>query len=652
MLGGYDPLYIPSDPFHLPLCLSPLEFSRLMGALHFYSWQQRPEDTLHIDAVMRALAHIVDPSEAPCVECGDEGGCFEYPAVSSFIGYEPNDPVLEPDLTPTGYTKPPWYVFNNQVVNLGALPGDVLVDFTSIAGSAAGAIFGGVGLPRFRVPFIGIGQLELEIVKIPQGGLAYISKDGSPFGGRWVDCNSVGIIEAITAIEGILDFLFDGTIINTEIIEIDFDTPGEHYIDVTFLPNIGNDILLGFGGGIRSVRMCGADLQPESSGMIRSNPENCLIIQQYIAGEWQDAIDLNPCIDVIEGPPGPQGETGPTGATGATGPQGETGPTGPQGETGPTGATGATGPTGPTGPTGATGPQGPTGTGGNVYPPRPTVEEPDPLCNAATHVAGELRGLFTRIYDDLDTLTAQEVLEGLLGVGGWDSSYLNQLIGLLATQSEAGFLAAFDAAAADLICTLIDEVLDKTAVLAWIATTYAGNVPLRDAMTQGFNAATENGQYATWIAIGALTTGADCSGCDDPPPPEGCDGGTLFDFETSESGFETYINRAIYHAGEGWGYNPAVVSTRISIMRNLSPHATKIRVWLSHAGQAVLIYSHTPGVSTTALGTTTYIGSDALGHLYQLNVVPSYTNYLMIEVQGNFTTTPSVRIRRSCVNYD
>jgi len=57
-------------------------------------------------------------------------------------------------------------------------------------------------------------------------------------------------------------------------------------------------------------------------------------------------------IQLIEGPPGPQGEQGPIGPAG---PQGEQGPAGPQGETGPVG------PEGPQGPQGPQGEQGPAG---------------------------------------------------------------------------------------------------------------------------------------------------------------------------------------------------------------------------------------------------------------------------------------------------
>jgi hypothetical protein len=80
-----------------------------------------------------------------------------------------------------------------------------------------------------------------------------------------------------------------------------------------------------------------------------------------------DELTEFPGLDLLRGPPGPQGpqgETGPQGPQGETGPQGpqgETGPQGPQGETGPQGPQGETGPQGPQGETGPQGPQGPQG---------------------------------------------------------------------------------------------------------------------------------------------------------------------------------------------------------------------------------------------------------------------------------------------------
>lgn len=184
----------------------------------------------------------------------------------------------------------------------------------------------------------------------------------------------------------------------------------------------------------------------------------------------------------------------------------------------------------------------------NVYPPRPTAATPDPLCNAATYVVSKIRELISDIYDDLETLTAQEVLEALLGLFGWQSGPLYQLIGLLETNDKTALLAAYDAATPDLICQLIEDELDQTAVLAWVATTYPSPSVLGDALTRGIESAADEGKWAQWIAVGATMTTADCADCGEPPPDPNC-----VDFEASEGGWASNSGFATYFAGQGWG---------------------------------------------------------------------------------------------------
>lgn len=156
---------------------------------------------------------------------------------------------------------------------------------------------------------------------------------------------------------------------------------------------------------------------------------------------------------------------------------------------------------------------------GNVYPPRPTAATPTPLCNAATYLVGKLKEVIMQIYDDLETLTPQEILEAFLGIFGWRSGPLYQLIGLLETAEPDDLLAAFDEATPDLICQLIDSELDQAPVLAWVATEFPPPSVLGDALTMGIGALASEGKYAQWIAVGATMTGADCSGCIEPVTP-------------------------------------------------------------------------------------------------------------------------------------
>lgn len=188
--------------------------------------------------------------------CGDEGRCFEYPNDHPIIEYAPNDPFRTPELTPAGYFTPPWYT--NPVVGWpGVLPGDALVNFTSIPNVFA---IPTVGFPRARIHVDGPGTINLELVQIPQGGLALITVDDNPLSAEFLDLTSIGITE-ITSLGFVLAALgieTDAALVNTRIWRKDIDGSGNHHIDVTFLPNVGitDEILVGFGGGIRSVVYC------------------------------------------------------------------------------------------------------------------------------------------------------------------------------------------------------------------------------------------------------------------------------------------------------------------------------------------------------------------------------------------------------------
>lgn len=158
----------------------------------------------------------------------------------------------------------------------------------------------------------------------------------------------------------------------------------------------------------------------------------------------------------------------------------------------------------------------PEATGGNQYDAWPTAATPDPLCNAATYVVAKIRELIVGVYDDLETLTPQEVFEALLGLFGWRSGPLYQLIGLLETADRTALLAAYDAAAPDLICELIAAELDQEPIITWIETTYPAPSVLGDAMKLAVQSAAGEGKYSQWIAVGATMTDATCD-CEEPP---------------------------------------------------------------------------------------------------------------------------------------
>lgn len=188
----------------------------------------------------------------------DEGECTEFTPDAPFIQYSPNDPFQTPTLTPPGYILPPFY--NNPLFPLpGVLPTDAMVNFASLPITQSLPDLIATGLPRIRVNFEGTGQVELELVKIIQGGQVLITHDDNPLTSKIVDLSALDIT-GLETIFDIFNIVFQGSANSVEVVEIDFDTPGNHYIDITFLPLVNEDVILGFGGGLRRVSLCGQDI--------------------------------------------------------------------------------------------------------------------------------------------------------------------------------------------------------------------------------------------------------------------------------------------------------------------------------------------------------------------------------------------------------
>jgi len=148
--------------------------------------------------------------------------------------------------------------------------------------------------------------------------------------------------------------------------------------------------------------------------------------------------------------------------------------------------------------------------GNNIYPAYPTTSDPDLMCNAATYIVGQLRALFVSIYTDLGTLSPEEILASLLGLFGWRSGPLYQLIGALQANDQTTMLADFDTATPDLICQIISAHFDQTPVINWIAATYPFPSVIGDALTVGVQSLNDSGKWAQWISVGALITADDC----------------------------------------------------------------------------------------------------------------------------------------------
>lgn len=342
---------MPDEPFLLPICTTKARLARMLSALWLggalipivdndpdsganienENVKENPYDGYvqrydHIIDVWQALTFINNPEDAYCYAPGipEEGEtCVDYAPSDGFISYAPNNPFLTPLLVPEGYLLPPWY--NNPLIPLpGVLSTDAMVNFLSFPILANLGDLVAEGLPRFHFAFTGSGEVEVELVRIPQGGLALITVDGGGVGmfREVVDCSTVNLGNTLS-LAGIFDIVIDGEGVETTTVEIRIADPGDHFVDVTFLPNIGTDILIGSGGGLRRISFCGDATPGEvivpqfrftmACGLESSNDG---AIWTPVPG-WETFAEA--CFTGATGATGATGLTGLTGATGATG---------------------------------------------------------------------------------------------------------------------------------------------------------------------------------------------------------------------------------------------------------------------------------------------------------------------------------------------
>jgi len=216
-----------------------------------------------IDLIMRQLADNecgAPPTVPPPAESG--GGCNEYLPDSQFIEYQPESPVtLESVLDPINEHY--WITGEKLPGVLDLLPGILPTDVYTFAVPTIGLL--DKGFPRFKVRFNGAGVVQLNLIKSPFGGQALITVDGDPLTAQFVDMETLDLddLQSYLQILAAVGKSFTGGLFPLQIIEIPIEKSGEHYIDVTMLPNVSLEPLptLKFGGGLRSVVFCGQTIK-------------------------------------------------------------------------------------------------------------------------------------------------------------------------------------------------------------------------------------------------------------------------------------------------------------------------------------------------------------------------------------------------------
>lgn len=216
-----------------------------------------------------------------------EGDCVEFGTDADLITWEPQNPFTEPNLVPSGYILPPFQLVTptNLLQFVGYQVGDVLTDILRFPAGTGVLIDPESGFARFRVSVTGEGVVELHFLNVPLGGYALVTRDANPL--------------LVSLVELNLD-AFSVPPENNQVIvhEVPFDTPGSHFIDVTFVPRL-NDEAPGvfYGGGIRKVVLCGFDAQGGDSLFDIRQPDAtpCIIEKTLDGTTWTPAVDLTKC---------------------------------------------------------------------------------------------------------------------------------------------------------------------------------------------------------------------------------------------------------------------------------------------------------------------------------------------------------------------
>jgi len=307
------------DVFHC-VSLSERTIYLLTRIVDYLSWKTRYKkdgawstEEMNIIQTWADTAYEELTSDSECKELGV--GCSDIPPSANEIIYYPQNPFSQPDFIPDGgYIKPPFKVIEagDALTQLGIEAGDVVMDILSIPGIAFWAGFDGT-VPSIRYEFFGKGELEVHLVDVPQGGFALITLDDDVTQSTLVDLVSFSILELQSYIDLILALLpiIGGAAFFTEhIVEFKFEENKAHSIEIRFIPKLGADVLLGFGGGFRKFTWC-SEMAEDCCGEGNFINYNVYYNQQRAEQQYQELLDDGDTAASFGAPPTFQGDESP-----------------------------------------------------------------------------------------------------------------------------------------------------------------------------------------------------------------------------------------------------------------------------------------------------------------------------------------------------
>lgn len=219
-------------------------------------------------------------------ECDDiEQPCVTYLPSHHSIQWNPQNPFENPDYVPPGFQTPPWVKIGLDIPIAGLQEGDVFSPPTSFPGSASWEDLLTEGFARFRYTFYAPATVELHFLNVPLGGIALVTWDDNPLTFTNIDMNR----DLVSA---------PPELIAETISEFTFETPGKHWIDVTFLPVVDDSSFpLRYGGGLRKIVLCRAEETVQFDMDVRQNPAQPCKLEKKRDNEttWTQFANLSLC---------------------------------------------------------------------------------------------------------------------------------------------------------------------------------------------------------------------------------------------------------------------------------------------------------------------------------------------------------------------
>lgn len=287
------------------------QFTKLFSSVYMGANLMFPEEANEIIWQLLKVVHQPQPLDP-------DGDCIEYSPSSPFIFYHPDNPFVNGDYADGWYNEawfqfqdffslfPDWaetWIGGQAAYLLGYEPTDVLCNIAALGYVSWQAFFNAGGVfPKIQIKFSGTGHINLTLLSFPMGGKAVIELDEEP-----------NILDILTG--GVLDpnaFMVE---LNRDIVSfppdeypivqipLDVTTEGEHTLYINFIPIVNDEaIFLGFGGGIRSVEMCGFTGE-QTMGIEQIFWDGCAL-KQIVSGVESTIVtaeEIEACIDIPSG---------------------------------------------------------------------------------------------------------------------------------------------------------------------------------------------------------------------------------------------------------------------------------------------------------------------------------------------------------------